>query len=324
MEQEKRTIFLTFGVSLLCHLFFFGLMLFWPSRSPAIRFMAPSAIQVDMVSSLPSAIVQPAKTPDAPPEPAPEKISEPEAVKTPPPDEIKPAKPKQKIIIPEKAPPPIEIKQPVTIADKPPKHLEPKVKPKPAKLPGKIVSLTPKKKPPEPQPKPKKALKKKTQKSSNIIKQAIARLETSERKTPYDPVKARIEGLRKEYRSNKKASAPQRTGGTHAGPSRGNYSPALTGRLNIYKYGPLADSIAQNWAFNPGLAGGGSDLEVQLLVKIMASGKIAHINYVKRSGNAMLDESAYRAIKKSDPLPPLPKGLAYYEIVMGFGPSGLN
>jgi len=94
--------------------------------------------------------------------------------------------------------------------------------------------------------------------------------------------------------------------------------------LNRYKFGPLADSIAQNWAFNPGLAGGGADLEVQILVKITANGKIASMKYIKRSGNAMLDESAYRAIKKSDPLPHLPKGLNYYEIVMGFGPSGLN
>ena len=84
------------------------------------------------------------------------------------------------------------------------------------------------------------------------------------------------------------------------------------------------DSINQNWAFNPVLAGGGEDLEVQLLVKIMADGKVGGIKYVKRSGNDLLDESAYRAIKKSDPLPPLPKGLTFYEIVMGFGPSGLN
>jgi len=306
MEREKRTLYLTFGVSLLCHLIFFGLMLFWPSRSPAFRFITPPAIQIDIVS-------QP--TPVVPPEPAPVETPQP------PPAKIKPEIPEPEIVIPKKIEPEVKIEEPEKIPNKPPKHIKPKVKPKPDKLPSKIVSLTPEIK--KSKPKPKIALKKKTQKSSNIIKQAIAKLETSKRKATYNPVQDKIERLRKKHGNIKNPEAPKKTEGT-GGQSRGKFSLALAGQLNIYKFGPLADSITQNWAFNPGLAGGGVDLEVQILVKIMANGKIASMKYIKRSGNAMLDESAYRAIKKSDPLPRLPKGLLYYEIVMGFGPSGLN
>ena len=117
MEPEKRTLFLTVGVSLLCHLIFFGMMLFWPSRSPAIRFTPPSAIQVDMVS-LPMPIVQPAGKPLAPP---------PEAapVETTQPAEIKPEMPKPEIIIPEKTEPEAKIEEPVNISNEPPKHIEP-------------------------------------------------------------------------------------------------------------------------------------------------------------------------------------------------------
>ncbi len=321
METEKRTLFFTFGISLLCHLLFFGLMLFWPSSSPALRFQAPSAIQVDMVSlpAPPATGEQPLA--QAEPEPEPVEEASPE-------EEIEPEKPEPEpepeVAIPEKKEPEVEVKEPEPekVVKEPPKQLTPKVKPKPDKLPAKLVTLEPRKK----KSKPKKKVEPKKEKSSDTIKKAIAKLETSKRKASYDPVKAKIEKFKKRYGDRDNAADASKTqgGGAYASGERGKYSAALAGRLNIYKYGPLMDSINQNWAFNPVLAGGGEDLEVQLLVKIMADGKVGGIKYVKRSGNDLLDESAYRAIKKSDPLPPLPKGLPYYEIIMGFGPSGLN
>ncbi len=187
------------------------------------------------------------------------------------------------------------------------------------------MSLTPQIKTPKPksEPKPKKSLKQKTQKFSNDVQRAIEKLKTPNRKASYASVKTTLDDIKRKLGNNKEAGAPKQTNKTYGGPSQGKFSPALAGQLNIYKYA-LADSIAQNWAFNPSLAGGGADLEVQLLVKIMANGRIESIKVIKQSGNDMLDESAFRAIKKSDPLSHLPKGLPYYEIVMGFGPSGLN
>jgi len=184
MEREERTLLLTFGVSLLCHAIFFGLMLFWPSQSPA-RFKVPSAIHVDMVS-LPAPIndVQTAIEPEsAATDPVPVEA----APQPPKPDEIKPLIPEPEIKIPEKTEPEVKIEEPEKIPDKPPKHIQAKVKPKPDKLPNKIVSLTPKKKTPKPKLKPKTALKQKTQKSSNVIKQAIAKLETSKKKSLLRP-----------------------------------------------------------------------------------------------------------------------------------------
>ena len=43
-----------------------------------------------------------------------------------------------------------------------------------------------------------------------------------------------------------------------------------------------------------------------------------------RSGNSYLDDSAYRAVMKSNPLPPLPRGYNAYTVALVFTPSGLN
>jgi colicin import membrane protein len=50
------------------------------------------------------------------------------------------------------------------------------------------------------------------------------------------------------------------------------------------------------------------------------------INFEKRSGNHYLDDSAMRAIKKANPLPPLPDVFRdeYLEIGIRFLPSDLG
>jgi colicin import membrane protein len=60
--------------------------------------------------------------------------------------------------------------------------------------------------------------------------------------------------------------------------------------------------------------------------KIKPNGEISDIWFDQRSGNTYLDESAYRAIVKSNPLPPLPKGLfgGDYTVGIRFGPKGIK
>ncbi len=82
--------------------------------------------------------------------------------------------------------------------------------------------------------------------------------------------------------------------------------------------------IKKNWVFSEQLAGGRTDLEAMLVIKIMANGDITDIWFEKRSGNSYLDESAYKAIKKSSPLPPLPKGNDSYDVLLGFTPEGIK
>jgi colicin import membrane protein len=64
-------------------------------------------------------------------------------------------------------------------------------------------------------------------------------------------------------------------------------------------------------------------MEVRILIKILKSGQIRDIWFETRSGNRFLDESALKAVKKSNPLSPLPRGYNTYDVGLIFTPSGL-
>lgn len=93
--------------------------------------------------------------------------------------------------------------------------------------------------------------------------------------------------------------------------------------IDLYKM-ILGAEIEQNWVFNDALARMDQNLEVRILIKILKSGIIRDIIYETRSGNHYLDESAKKAIKKADPLPPLPAGMRSYDVVVIFTPKGLK
>jgi len=67
-------------------------------------------------------------------------------------------------------------------------------------------------------------------------------------------------------------------------------------------------------------------MEAVLAIKILRNGEIEDIWFDKKSGNAYLDDSAYKALVKSNPLPPLPKDYMRpdYKIGLRFGPKGLK
>ena len=93
--------------------------------------------------------------------------------------------------------------------------------------------------------------------------------------------------------------------------------------IDLYKIA-LGSQIEQNWVFNDVLARIDQKLEVRILIKILKSGEIRDIIYETRSGNPYLDESAKKAIKKTNPLPTLPPGMYSYDVVVIFTPRGLK
>jgi len=93
--------------------------------------------------------------------------------------------------------------------------------------------------------------------------------------------------------------------------------------IDLYKIA-LGSQIEQNWVFNDVLARIDQKLEVRILIKILKSGEIRDIIYETRSGNSYLDESAKKAIKKTNPLPTLPPGMYSYDVVVIFTPRGLK
>lgn len=82
--------------------------------------------------------------------------------------------------------------------------------------------------------------------------------------------------------------------------------------------------IRQNWAFNERLAKAEQGIQARVLIKILKNGQIRDVWFETRSGNRYLDESALKAVKKSNPLPPLPKGYVTYDLGLQFTPSGLK
>jgi colicin import membrane protein len=75
-------------------------------------------------------------------------------------------------------------------------------------------------------------------------------------------------------------------------------------RLNDY-YGVIWSRIKSQWALPGGILPK-SALESVVHVRILRNGSLMDIYLDKRSGNTYFDNSALRAVTKSNPLPPLP------------------
>jgi TonB family protein len=94
------------------------------------------------------------------------------------------------------------------------------------------------------------------------------------------------------------------TGSPWGSPSGG--SSALQSKLDEY-YSTIWERIKKEWILPGDLTKGKAELETIIIIVIERDGKIQKSWFEKRSGNALYDQSAMRAIKKADPLPPIPK-----------------
>ncbi len=167
--------------------------------------------------------------------------------------------------------------------------------------------------------KSKKSLKQKTYRASKVIasaRESIKKDIEKKEKNSLDKAFSRLEEkVSKEGNSN--------FGVSGKAPSGMKLGRKDVKAIDIYNMG-LMYRIQQNWAFNDILAGHDKHLEVRVIVKILKDGKVRDIWVETRSGNRYLDESALRAIKKSIPLPELPRGYSSYDIGLIFTPSGLK
>ena len=170
-------------------------------------------------------------------------------------------------------------------------------------------------------PKPiqlKKSLKQKTYNASKVIRSAIARIEEEAPESRPRPVLQAIDKLKEEVESQ---------GGVviRGGVARGRVSEKTLELLDIYN-AEIWHRIQKNWAFSEEMVRGRTDLEATIIVKIMREGEIRDIWFEKRSGNSYFDDSVFKAVKKSDPLPPLPEGYLgpFYDVGFRFNLSELQ
>ncbi|MDP3015474.1 MAG: TonB family protein, partial [Deltaproteobacteria bacterium] len=73
----------------------------------------------------------------------------------------------------------------------------------------------------------------------------------------------------------------------------------------------------QSWTIPEHLLKERVDLEAIIIIIIERDGKVQKSWFEKKSGNALYDQMAMRAIIKADPLPPIPKELNQESLEIG-------
>ncbi len=279
-EYERRTFFLNFSVSFMCHLILFVILIFAPgyatNRRPSL-----SVINVSMVTL-------------------------PALKKSAAPDNQRPAELKKQSKAKKKAPD---------------SKVSSKTIPATVQKPSKAISIAPKKK------KIKKSLKKKTFKSARVVKSAITQLEKKVEKSRPDQIRQAIDRLKDQVKktgpNDRKTHEDVKSPGIPG--ESGSGSKKILELIDIYRI-EIAYQIQKRWAFSEQLAGGQKNLEAYLALKVMPNGEIKDIWFDKRSGNSYFDESAKKAIMKSNPVRPHPPGVTKPFVTVGlrFTPEGIK
>lgn len=165
----------------------------------------------------------------------------------------------------------------------------------------------------------KKSLKKKTYDVSKVINKAIQKIEQEAPGSRPRTVLKAIDQLKKEVEGE---AGMVVSGG---GAATAQISQRNLELLDIYN-AEIWHQITKNWAFSQEMAGNHADLEAVIIVKIMRDGEIRDVWFEKRSGNSYFDDSAHKAVKKSNPLPSLPEGFLkpFYEVGFRFNLSELK
>ncbi|PLX54080.1 MAG: hypothetical protein C0611_01915 [Desulfobacteraceae bacterium] len=183
------------------------------------------------------------------------------------------------------------------------------------------ISLKPKKK------KVKQSLKKKTFKTDKVVKSAISRIKKEVEDSRPDEVNKAIARLKDQVEKTGPPSLSKQQKTKETGPPGGSATGSKKDLelIDIYMI-EIQYRIQKNWSFTAQLAGGRTDLEAWPAIKVMPNGEIKDVWFDKRSGNSYFDEQAKKAILKSNPLPPLPKGYwrPYFEVGFRFTASGLS
>ncbi|UCD89776.1 MAG: TonB C-terminal domain-containing protein [Desulfobacterales bacterium] len=209
----------------------------------------------------------------------------------------------------ERQPPPPQ-KKPTTTA---------KSIPVAAKKPSAAISIQKKPK------KTKQSLKKKTFKSAKVVKSAIDKIEKSVEESRPDQITRALDRLKDQVKKNGVVGKQRHQGETASRTPEGTGSKQVLELITIYQH-DIAFQVNKNWAFSEQLAGGRTDLVAELAFTVMPNGEIKDIWFDKRSGNKYLDDSAKKAILKSNPVRPHPPGIRKPYMTMGlrFTPSGVQ
>ncbi|HBN26170.1 MAG TPA: hypothetical protein DD405_01710 [Desulfobacteraceae bacterium] len=166
----------------------------------------------------------------------------------------------------------------------------------------------------------KKSLKKKTYQASKVHKNAMAQISKKVDESKADQLARAFNRLKSKV---KETEASESTSNRQSAPSGGKQTFQI---LDLYRV-EVAYHIKKNWAFSKQMAGGNtSSLSVELAFKVLPGGEIVDIWFDKRSGNTYLDDSARKAVMKSNPVLPHPEKMGRPFVIIGlrFTDKGLE
>jgi len=170
----------------------------------------------------------------------------------------------------------------------------------------------------------KRSMKKKTYQRERVLESAIKNVEKRVEASKPDPKQQALDEIRSELRDREAAAAPGESMTTAGAASISSDGKPTTDIQLIYGE-EVRSSIQRHWAFSDQMTGGETNLYNIVAVTIQRSGTIEDVRFERRSGNSYFDESTYRAILKSNPLPPIPGGISGSSITIRFRfiPEGL-
>ena len=193
---------------------------------------------------------------------------------------------------------------------------EPVPPPPPPKVKKAPVSIAPQKK----KPKVVKSLKKKTAPKKTAAVTRPTPKPAPQKAPPQrtQKVDSAIEAMRKKVAGQEQARQAAGAGGTGSGAG-------IMDRLQNYKL-DVGYSVGQNFAFPQQLARSTQNLATLITFRVLPNGEIVDVKIYQSSGNSQLDEAAYRAVLKSNPVKPHPEGLTrpYIEVGLRCTPTGVQ
>ncbi len=98
----------------------------------------------------------------------------------------------------------------------------------------------------------------------------------------------------------------ERPGAAGTGAAAGGGDPGQIGLARRLYYAEVWSIIRREWSLDTSRLKG-QHLEAIIILVVSRDGKILSYRFEKKSGNSLLDESAERAVRKVDSLPPFPK-----------------
>ena len=116
---------------------------------------------------------------------------------------------------------------------------------------------------------------------------------------------ARIRDRISEEESREEVGGGEPAAGSRGIPAGKGMIASLPLNYRLY-YQAIEQKIKNNWnlALPRGIIEDMRGMEVVLSITIRSDGEITDISFEEKSGNVYLDESAFRSVKKSSPLPP--------------------